>query len=154
MNDRFPIQRSSGVAPGRSSGSAFGGLAWAVATSDDKQLDLKGQIAATFAKIERVLADLNTDKRYLLSANILLADLNDKKVFDAQWRAWVGDDMDHWPQRACTGATLSPGTLVEMTVVAARPAPDTSYLRNRFSLAFLASMPWRRKISSTERISL
>ncbi|MDK1378157.1 MULTISPECIES: Rid family hydrolase [unclassified Sinorhizobium] len=118
----FPIERASGVAPGRSSGSAYGNLVWAVATSDDKQLELRGQIAAAFAKIDRLLAELKTDKRYLLSANVLLSDLKHKKAFDSAWKEWIGDNPHHWPQRACVGAILSPGTLVEIAVVAARPS--------------------------------
>ncbi|MER9338715.1 Rid family hydrolase [Mesorhizobium sp. M0293] len=122
MNSSFPIERTPGVAPGRSSGSAFGNLVWAVATSDDKTLDLKGQIEASFSKIEGVLALFRTDKRYLISVNVLLADLEQKIEFDVEWRAWVGDDPDHWPQRCCFQALLSAGTLVEITVVAARPS--------------------------------
>ncbi|ULJ74335.1 Rid family hydrolase [Rhizobium gallicum] len=118
----FPIERAPGVAPGRSSGSASGHLAWAVATSDDKQLNLQGQIAVVFAKIDRLLAELKTDKRYLLSANVLLSDLEHKNAFDLAWKEWVGDNPHHWPQRVCVGATLSPGTLVEIAVVAARPS--------------------------------
>lgn len=120
MDDEILVQRVAGVAAGRSSGSAFGNLAWAVATSADKGLGLIEQTLATFAKIERTLATLGSDKRYLLSVTVVLADLNDKDVFDLEWEKWVGDDSRHWPQRSCTGGTLSPGTLVEMTVVAVR----------------------------------
>jgi len=121
MSDAWPIERSKGVADGRSSGSAFGPLAWAVATSDDKTLDLERQIERCFEKIDRVLADLKTDRRYLLSVGVFLADLRDKTAFDRAWLKWVGPYPRHWPQRSCVGAKLSPGTLVEMTVVAARP---------------------------------
>ncbi|MCG7508513.1 Rid family hydrolase, partial [Mesorhizobium retamae] len=101
--------------------SGFGNLAWAVATSDDKALDLKGQIAAAFAKIDRVLGELGTDRSNLLSVTVFLADIGDKKAFDVEWLSWVGDNPQHWPQRMCIEATLSPGTLVEISVVAARP---------------------------------
>ncbi|MCA6107918.1 Rid family hydrolase [Bradyrhizobium cenepequi] len=120
MITAFPIERTPGVAPGRSSGSAFGNLVWAVATSDDKSLDLRGQASASFAKLERVLEHFKTDKRYLLSAHVQLSNLDDKKDFDLEWKNWVGNSPDHWPQRACVGATLSPGTLVEISVVAAK----------------------------------
>ncbi|MCC8957603.1 hypothetical protein H8B02_30465 [Bradyrhizobium sp. Pear77] len=121
MDDEIKIQRVAGVAAGRSSGSAFGSLAWAVATSDDKSLGVREQTVAAFAKIDRTLASLRSDKRYLLSATIILADLNDKEVLDFEWKKWVGADNQHWPQRSCTGGTLSSGTLVEIMVVAARP---------------------------------
>ena len=38
---------------------------------------------------------------------------------DAEWCEWIGDAAN-WPQRACVQAALAPGTLVEITVVAAR----------------------------------
>jgi enamine deaminase RidA (YjgF/YER057c/UK114 family) len=120
MTSDMPIDRSPGVAPGRSSGSATEALVWAVATSEDKSLDLRGQARRSFAKLDRVLSDLGTDKRYLLSATVFLADLEDKQVFDDAWREWIGLDPAHWPQRACVGVSLSAGTLVEISVVAAR----------------------------------
>ncbi|MDQ0471029.1 Rid family hydrolase [Labrys wisconsinensis] len=122
MSSEWPVLRSPGVAPGRSSGSAFGGLACAVATSDDKSLNLDGQARRCFAKIDRVLNDLGTDKRFLLSVTVYLSNIGDKDVFEAAWRDWVGDDSRFWPQRACIGAALSPGTLVELSVTAGRPA--------------------------------
>lgn len=121
MANEFPIQRVPGAAPGRSSASSYGGIVWTVATSLDKTLDLKGQMAASFDKIERMLAEFGTDKRYLLSVSVFLSDLEDKDEFDRAWKLWVGDNPDHWPQRACIGAVLSPGTLVEIAVVAASP---------------------------------
>jgi enamine deaminase RidA (YjgF/YER057c/UK114 family) len=92
-----------------------------VATSDDKSLKLEQQSRRCFQKIERVLKELGTDKRYLLSVNVFLSDLGDKEAFDVAWREWVGADPRFWPQRCCVGATLSHGTLVEITVVAGRP---------------------------------
>ena len=38
---------------------------------------------------------------------------------DREWRSWLGDNPDHWPQRACIAVGLPPGTLVEIAVVAA-----------------------------------
>ncbi|MGY3610282.1 MULTISPECIES: Rid family hydrolase [unclassified Bradyrhizobium] len=81
---------------------------------------MRGQASASFAKLERVLEHFKTDKRYLLSAHVQLSNLDDKKDFDIEWKNWVGDSPDHRPQRACVGATLSPGTLVEISVVAAK----------------------------------
>ncbi|WP_234825977.1 Rid family hydrolase [Sinorhizobium meliloti] len=88
MTVEFPIERAPGVAPGRSSASSYGGLVWTVATALDKTLDFKGQIAASFEKIERVLAQFGTDKRYLLSVNVFLSDLGSKAEFDVAWRQW------------------------------------------------------------------
>ena len=101
--------------PVRASAISFGRLRL------PKSLDLKGQVAAAFAKIDRVLGELGTDRRNLLSVTVFLANLDDKKAFDIEWLSWVGDNPGHWPQRMCIGATLSAGTLVEISVVAARP---------------------------------
>ncbi|WOH52594.1 Rid family hydrolase [Bradyrhizobium sp. sBnM-33] len=120
MGEDWPILRSKGVAEGRSSGSAFSSLAFAVATSDDKRVGLEEQAKRCFRKIDGVLADLGTDRRYLLSATVFLSDLRQKARFDDVWNAWVGATPQHWPQRMCIGATLSEGTLVEISVVAAK----------------------------------
>lgn len=120
MSDNWPISRSRGVADGRSSGSAFSSLAFAVATSDDKAVGLEEQANRCFRKLDGVLADLGTDKRHLLSATVFLSDLRHKARFNDVWNAWVGADPRHWPQRMCIGATLSEGTLVEISVMAAK----------------------------------
>jgi hypothetical protein len=38
---------------------------------------------------------------------------------DCRWNAWIGPDWRNWPQRACVGAPLAAGTLVEIVVTAA-----------------------------------
>ena len=38
---------------------------------------------------------------------------------NAEWREWIGGPESR-PQRACVQAALAPGTLVEITVIAAR----------------------------------
>src|SRR5262245_51101633 len=86
------IPRSRGVADGRSSGSAFGEYAWAVASSDDKTLDLRDQTDRCFAKIDRVLGELGSRKGLILSVTVYLANMTDKGRFDALWRDWVGPD--------------------------------------------------------------
>jgi enamine deaminase RidA (YjgF/YER057c/UK114 family) len=121
MSENWPIERVAGMAPGRSSGSGFGGLAWAVATSEDTSLGVAEQARRSFAKLDRVLGELGTDKRHLLSATVYLADLREKPAFDREWLAWVGGDSRHWPQRACVQAALASGALVEIAIVAAKP---------------------------------
>jgi enamine deaminase RidA (YjgF/YER057c/UK114 family) len=122
MMTDFPIQRSPGVADGRSSGSGFGPLVWAVATSDDKTLDFQDQALRCFSKIDRVLGELGTEKRFLLSVTVYLSSIGNKDLLDQSWNAWVGSNPQHWPQRACIEAVLSRGTLIEISVIAARPS--------------------------------
>lgn len=116
----WKISRSPGVAPGRSSGSAYGPLVWLVASAADKAGDLTAQVNESLAKVERVLAELGTNKGHILSTTVFLADYGSKPQFDRIWLEWIGNNPQAWPQRACVGASLSPGTLVEITVVAAR----------------------------------
>jgi enamine deaminase RidA (YjgF/YER057c/UK114 family) len=112
------ILRIPGGAQGRSRAVAFGPLVWAVAVSPDKGGDIATQTRATLAVIDQALADAGTNKGHLLQATIYITDMNAKAAMDAVWNAWVAPDG--WPQRACVQAGLSPGTLVEIAVVAAR----------------------------------
>lgn len=114
------IVRAPGVAPGRSSGSACGPFVWIVASAQDKTSSLAAQTAATFAKVDRVLGELGSGRTFIVSATVYLSNLALKAEFDGLWRDWIGDDPQGWPQRACVGAILSPGTLIEITVVAMR----------------------------------
>lgn len=116
----WTIKRIPGVAPGRSSGTAFGPFVWAVAVGADPTTPTSQQSVSCLAEIDRLLAECGTDRSRLLSATIYLADLNDKPTFDEAWMAWVGDNPDHWPQRACIGSALEAGYRVEIVAVAAK----------------------------------
>ena len=43
-----------------------------------------------------------------------------KPEMDEVWNAWIGPNPDHWPQRACVGAALAEGSLVEIILLAAK----------------------------------
>lgn len=86
--------------------------------ADDKSLPMKEQTAQVLAKIDAVLAEAGTDKTRILSATVYLADLGRKDEMNEAWMAWM--DADHPPARAAVGVTLTPGTLVEIMVCAAR----------------------------------
>jgi enamine deaminase RidA (YjgF/YER057c/UK114 family) len=70
--------------------------------------------------IEENLRQADSDKQSILSAKVYLADITQKPAMDAVWRDWIGDDPDHWPQRACLGVDLEADVLVEITVIAVR----------------------------------
>ena len=53
------------------------------------------------------------------SRSVHLSDIAGKAEMDAVWCEWIGPPAN-WPQRACVQAALAPGTLVEITVIAAR----------------------------------
>jgi enamine deaminase RidA (YjgF/YER057c/UK114 family) len=69
--------------------------------------------------LERSLLDAGSDKTRIVSAQIFLADMAAKAAMDGVWNAWIGSDPDHWPQRACVGAPLADGCLVEIILIAA-----------------------------------
>lgn len=90
--------------------------------ASDFNLDIKGQSQQTFDMIDQFLADAGTDKSQILSVTIYLKDIeNDYAAFNEVWDAWVAD-IDALP-RTCVEAKLyDPRVLVELTVVAVKPA--------------------------------
>ena len=79
---------------------------------------MKEQTAQVLAKIDGVLAEAGTDKSRILAATVYMADASKKDEMNEAWMAWV--DKDNLPTRTAVGAQLTPGTLVEITVSAAR----------------------------------
>jgi len=114
------IFRSPGTAPGRNQGTAFGQFVWAVATDRTSSATIEEQTRKTLTELDRVLADLGSNRTRILSATIYLARMSDKPQMDAVWVDWIGADKSHWPQRACVGAVLEGKTLVEIVLVAAK----------------------------------
>ena len=90
--------------------------------ASDFDLDIKGQTQQTFDMIDQFLANAGTDKSQILSVTIYLKDIeNDYAAFNEVWDAWVAD-IDALP-RTCVEAKLyDPQVLVELTVVAVKPA--------------------------------
>ena len=97
----------------------FGDLVFLSGTvADDKTLPMKEQTAQVLAKIDAVLDQAGTNKTRILSATVYLADIGRKEEMNEAWMAWV--DADNLPTRTAVGTALTPGTLVEITVFAAR----------------------------------
>lgn len=88
-------------------------------TSDDKNLDIKGQSLETLAKIDKYLAAAGTDKSRLLSAQIWLKDIvRDFGGMNEVWDTWTA--LDASPTRATAQCHMAKaGTLVEIVVTAA-----------------------------------
>jgi enamine deaminase RidA (YjgF/YER057c/UK114 family) len=77
------------------------------------------QTKAVLASIDRLLAEVGTDKSKLLSAQIWLDDMKDFAEMNAVWDAWVSPG--NTPARATVEAGLaSPEYKVEIMVVAAK----------------------------------
>ena len=86
--------------------------------ADDKSLDMKGQTAQVLKKIDAVLAQAGTSKARILNATVYMQDATIKDAMNEAWMAWV--DRGNLPTRTAVGADLTPGTMVEITVCAAK----------------------------------
>ncbi|WP_256871044.1 RidA family protein [Shewanella sp. Scap07] len=114
------IERQRGRYIGRNKSTAYQDLVWTVATAADTQLNIAEQTQQTLATIEQNLAELGSDKTRIVSAQVYISDMKDKPVMDQLWCDWLGDDPQHWPQRACVGVALEGDVLIEITVTAVR----------------------------------
>jgi len=116
----WTIQRLPASAAGRSHGTAYGPLAWAVATSPQKRGDIREQTTAALALLDDLLGSLGSDRTQLLSVSVHMANIGEKAEMDQIWCNWIGVDPDNWPQRTCVQAPLAGELRVEFAVVAAR----------------------------------
>ncbi|MDX2203611.1 MAG: Rid family hydrolase [Hyphomicrobiaceae bacterium] len=90
-------------------------------TSAQEVGDVYRQTVSALGKLDRILAQMGADKTRLLSATVYIVDIDRKEEMDRAWCEWVGDDPDHWPQRACVEAGLYKSDLVEIVVTVAMP---------------------------------
>ena len=111
------IERWQGSAKGRNRAVRHGGVVYTVATAPGA--DIQTQTRAALAAIDVNLADAGSDKTCLVSVQIFMPDPSQKARMDEVWNDWIGPDWRNWPQRACVGAPLAGGTLVEIVVTAA-----------------------------------
>lgn len=88
-------------------------------TSDNKDLDVRGQTVETLAKIDKHLAAAGTDKSRLLTAQIWIKNIQrDFAEMNEVWDAWTAPRAS--PTRATAQCDMAkPGTLVEIVVTAA-----------------------------------
>jgi enamine deaminase RidA (YjgF/YER057c/UK114 family) len=101
------------------SATVLGDLVYLSGTvADDKSLDMKGQTAQVLQKIDAVLAKAGTNKSRILSATVYMADASLKDEMNEAWMEWV--DRVNLPTRTAVGAVLTPGTMVEITICAAK----------------------------------
>jgi len=85
---------------------------------DDTSADITTQTRQVLAKIDRLLAQVGSDKTRLVSAQIFIADMADFAGMNAAWEAWVAPGQT--PARATIEAKLAnPGYKVEIMCVAA-----------------------------------
>lgn len=88
--------------------------------ADDPSGDAERQAADILRQIDALLNEAGTDKTYLLSVQIFLADMADFPAVNRAWDAWL--DPRHKPARATVEARLAdPAWRVEITGIAALP---------------------------------
>lgn len=116
----LPIRRFPSEAAGRSRTTVYGNLVFTVATADTYELDMRKQAREALDKLDRHLTEAGTDKSRLLSVTVYITDMALKPQMNEMWLDWV--DRDNPPQRACIGATLEEGDLIEIVAVAATRA--------------------------------
>ncbi len=96
-----------------------GGFMWAVATSADKTLDIRGQTLAALDAIEVHLKKAGLDRTRIVKAEIVVTDHDQKPAFDEAWASWMPDG--YGPVRSFVQSVMPEGDLVEIIVTAALP---------------------------------
>ena len=109
---RYPVPGK-----GRCTTVVSDGLVYAVATDPQCADGIIEQTRNTLYELDRVLADAGSGKAGLLQATVYLSDIAEKPEMDSVWIPWIGPE-ENWPQRACVGAGLDAGYLIEVVVVA------------------------------------
>ena len=85
---------------------------------DDTSKDITAQTQQVLAKIDRLLAQVGSDKTKILSAQIFLADMADFAGMNAAWEKWVA--AGETPARATIEAKLANAAYkVEIMCIAA-----------------------------------
>jgi len=86
--------------------------------ANDPTADVSGQTEQVLAQIDAMLAECGTSKARILSALVLLKNINDLEAVNRIWDAWVPKEAP--PARTPFEAQMaSPAYLVEIQVVAA-----------------------------------
>ena len=86
--------------------------------AEDGKQDITGQVKQVLAQIDKLLAEVGSDKTKILSATIFLPSMADFPALNAVWETWV--PAGQCPARATVEAKLAePEYKVEIQVIAA-----------------------------------
>ncbi|MEO8136110.1 MAG: RidA family protein [Betaproteobacteria bacterium] len=87
--------------------------------ADDPTADAASQVRQVLEQIDKLLAEVGSDKTKILSATIYLPSMGDFAALNAGWEAWV--PAGHCPARATVEAKLAaPEYKVEIQLIAAK----------------------------------
>lgn len=106
--------------PRRGRAIVYNGMAYVGGqAADDRGQGIVAQTEEALAKIDKILAELGTDRSRLLTAQIWLKNITrDFSGFNQAWDAWVSPETA--PARATAQCELgAPDALVEIIVMAA-----------------------------------
>lgn len=96
-----------------------GGLVYLCGVTPEPGGDITSQTRQVLHRIDRLLAEVGTNKSNVLSAMVWLSDMSLYEGLNEVWNGWV--DPAQPPVRACVAAQLyRPGLLVEIMVTAAQ----------------------------------
>ena len=100
-----------------SQGVVHGGLLYTAGQVDKESTDVGEQTKNVLAKIDALLAQAQSSKSRLLSANIWLSDITTFDDMNRVWERWI--DPSNPPTRVTVGSSLAaPEYKVEIAVVA------------------------------------
>jgi enamine deaminase RidA (YjgF/YER057c/UK114 family) len=86
--------------------------------ANDAGADITVQTQQVLQKVDAMLAEADSDKTKILSAQIWISNIGHFAQMNEVWDAWVPEG--HAPARACIEARLaSPDLLVEVGIIAA-----------------------------------
>lgn len=87
--------------------------------AEDVTLDIYGQMREVLGHVDRLLAEVGSDKTRILMCQIFISDMNNFDGMNIAWDEWVS--ADHAPPRATVEAKLARSEwLVEVVVTAAQ----------------------------------
>ncbi|MDM0002196.1 RidA family protein [Variovorax sp. J22P240] len=85
---------------------------------DDTSQDIRGQTAQVLAMIDRLLAEVGSNKSRILMTQIFLADISEIVAMNEVWDAWI--PAGNTPPRATVQAAMAnPAYKIEIVVTAA-----------------------------------
>lgn len=92
------------------------GVARWVEVAADSSQDSSGQIHQIFQQMETMLVEIGARKSDLLEVLIYLANLDDVRILNEAWDAWI--DRENPPSRACVGVQLQGSLMAEFIIQA------------------------------------
>ncbi len=114
------IVRLPGFAPTRSRMVVHNGVIHVVAVAQRLTTSMYEQAESALKALDDSLAEAGSDRHHLLTVTVFISDMQLKADLNRAWDEWASRSAP--PLRACLGATLEPGYMVEMLATAVVPS--------------------------------